>query len=448
MAIGFNADSIPENVKFLQDRDSNGKERPWRKHKKQSMLLSEAYWRIGEERKSERAWWCGSTLEFGECNCGSERKLKHAKFCNLRLCAMCSWRRSRVVFTQLSDVIHVARKRKKIELIHLVLTAKNVDSTQISDELTNYFKSWDRLAKRKAFQKAVLGWFRALEIKHDMTRDSYHPHFHCILAVRPSYFRSKYYLDKFDWVYLWKEAMRLDYEPNVWVERVKPRRGRTKREQIENMSPEAKVKAVNKAIAEVAKYTTKAEDLFNTDDLNGTDLAVKVLDKALKRRRLVAFGGLFKEIHRELRLADVEEADLVRAGEDEEVKCTCETCRSELRTIVYRWNIGYSNYVVDELGKTWQEKREEEELKKKKKKDKGADDHTPERVSEPVIVKKQKRNVTAFDLDAERAAKYFENGGKVDDVPDLATDVAKPKRKPKKKKTTEPVDTNQIELFD
>lgn len=438
--------SIPPKEKTLQDLDSKGRERPWRSNKQETMKLSAVYWRLGDVRKSERLYWCGSGLEFKECDNG-HKKLKKGMFCKIPLCATCQWRKARLVFKQLIKVVHEARKRRRVELLHLVLTAKTVREDELKDRLDQFFKAWDRLGKRKVFQKAIVGWYRSLEIKHNMQKGTYHPHFHCILAVKPSYFKSRDYINKQTWVSLWQECMRLDYEPNVYVERVKPKRGRTKREEIENMSPEAKRAAAEKAIAEVAKYATKPGDIVDEAEPEATERAVKTLDKALRKRRLISWGGLFKQLHKELNLTDVEQADLVHDDGEEPTACNCEVCGGILRDVLYRWNVGYSNYIVDERGWTWQEKREEEELKKKKKKDKGADDHTPERVSEPVIVKKQKRNVTAFDLDAERAAKYFEDGGKVDNAPDLATDVAKSKRKPKKGKTVEFADSKQIDLF-
>lgn len=339
--------SISQNVRVLQDVDKQGRERPWREKKLKSLKLAESYERLEkmgyiEDGKATKVRQCGGYLVFKQCQNGHKR-LVLGYFCQTRLCPMCAWRRSRLIFANLMRVIHKAQEERNFSLITLTLTAKNVDSRTIGEELDRYFEAWKRMSERKAFRDAVIGWFRALEIKHDMTRDSYHPHFHCLLAVKPSYFRSKHYLDKWDWVYLWKEAMRLDYDPNVWVEKVKAKRGRKSSKPID---PE---KAMEKAVAEVAKYFTKDDDYISDDEL-GTDLAVLTLDKAIKNRRLIAYGGIFREARRKLKLEDEETADLIRLGDEEnepEDACTCSICNSKLEEVFYRWNVGLSHYVEE-----------------------------------------------------------------------------------------------------
>jgi len=150
--------------------------------------------------------------------------------------------------------------------------------------------------------------------------------------VRPRYFGQNY-LKQAEWAELWRQALRVNYTPITDVRAVRPKR---------------KGQTVEAAVAEVGKYAVKPDDYIDPDDQLGTDYAVETLDKALKNRRLVAYGGIFKEIRRELRMEDVEEADLVKIDEDEPEACTCDVCRSELMSVVYRWHIGLRNYVAEE----------------------------------------------------------------------------------------------------
>lgn len=338
--------SIPENVEILQDRDKQGKERPWRKHKQKSMELARSYRRLEqngfiEKGKSARVKMCGGRLKFGQCKNGHEKRLVAAMFCQVRLCPMCAWRRSRMIFAQLMEIIHEAQKQEKLAFITLTLTAKTVDNAELSERLDQFFKAWKRLSERKAFKEAVKGWFRALEVKHDMEKNTYHPHFHCLFAVAPTYFRKDRgkYITQEEWAEMWREAMKLEYTPVVWAEKVKAKRGRKGK----TVDPE---EAAAKAVAEVAKYFTKAEDYIDEDDTHGTDLAVFTLDQALRGRRLVAYGGIFKEIRRRLKQEDVEKADLVKVG-DEPEGCACTVCKSKLEEVFYRWNVGLSQYVAE-----------------------------------------------------------------------------------------------------
>lgn len=180
------------------------------------------------------------------------------------------------------------------------------------------FYGYNKLTKKAVFKKVVKGWFRALEVMHNTNRhsksyDTYHPHFHVILQVNPTYFRTKNYLKHNDWIKLWRDVMNLDYDPEVYIEK-------------------AKAKNISGAVAEIAKYTVKDKDYIIEHDQNLTDELVKTLDAALHGRRLTAFGGMMKEIHKELNLDDTENGDIGR-----------EDLASVL--ISYHWNIGLSNYV-------------------------------------------------------------------------------------------------------
>ena len=62
--------------------------------------------------------------------------------------------------------------------------------------------------------------------------------------------------------------------------------------------------------------------------------------KSLKHRRLVGFGGVFRDVQQRLDLEDVESdsADLVNVGEGQKL---IEAVMIE----IYRWNIGLNSYV-------------------------------------------------------------------------------------------------------
>ncbi len=212
--------------------------------------------------------------------------------------------------------------------------------------------------ERKQVKQSVKGYFRALEITHDtnkyITRDmyygdknkhlksrskyykglglkvgdlnpnfnKYHPHYHCILVVNKSYFTDvKFYLSQKKWTSLWQESLNCDYVPIVDVRKFKNNN--------------------TKEISEVSKYTVKDND-YITHDNDLTDETILTLDLALKNRRLVGFSGIFKEIHKELNLKDLNnDDDLIHIDDDDEMR---EDLEYEL--ITYKWNVGYSNYIL------------------------------------------------------------------------------------------------------
>ncbi len=62
--------------------------------------------------------------------------------------------------------------------------------------------------------------------------------------------------------------------------------------------------------------------------------------EGVARKRLIAFGGILKEYHLKLQQDDVESdsADLINVGDDV-------TSIDAVMVQVYRWNVGFSNYV-------------------------------------------------------------------------------------------------------
>lgn len=290
-------------TEILVDTTDSGKIRPWRDKKINSLKLSESYERLGYLKKAKRVRFCGSNLTYKVDVANGSKKLFLADFCKVRLCAMCAWRRSLKVFGQVSKVMDVLCKTKKYNFVFLTLTIRNCNAEQLDEQMDKLFHGYTKLMKRRNVNKVVKGWFRALEVTHNINThsksyDTYHPHFHVILQVNPTYFRTKDYLKHEDWLKMWRDVMNLDYDPEVYIEK-------------------AKAKNISGAVAEIAKYTVKDNDYIIEHDQSLTDDSVKTLDNALHGRRLTAFGGMMKEVHRELKLDDTENGDLIHTDGDE-----------------------------------------------------------------------------------------------------------------------------------
>ncbi|MCI7239184.1 MAG: protein rep [Anaerococcus sp.] len=317
--------------KILKDVNASGKDNNWKERKKSTLDLADSYKRIGSN-KYYRVLDCSTFLEF-RLAVDNSLKLSNANFCKVRLCPMCSWRRSLKIFGQVSRVMDHVEENYNYKYIFLTLTVKNCYGEDLRDTLDLMTKAFNTMTRRKAFKQAVNGYFRSLEITYNKENDTYHPHFHMILAVDNSYFtQSRIYLSQNDWTELWKSCLKVDYTPIVDVRRIK----------------ENKEKDFGKVVAETAKYTVKPEDFLIRDEKgnikeNLTDEVVKTLDEALHRKRLTAFGFIFKEVHKELNLDDTEDGDLTNTDNED--------LREDLTNIIlrYQWNIGVKNYILVEV---------------------------------------------------------------------------------------------------
>src|SRR5699024_5228410 len=280
----------------------NGKDTDWRGKKINTLELSSSYKRIGYNEKSLRVGECGNYLEF-RLAASDTLKLTRANFCKVRLCPMCSWRRSLKIFGQVSRVMDHVEENHNYKYIFLTLTVKNCYSEELKDTMNIMTESYNKMNQRKAFKIAIKGYFRSLEVTYDKDDVTYHPHFHMILAVNDSYFKdTRIYLTQKNWTNLWKESLKVDYTPIVDVRKLRENNG--------------------KEVAEVAKYTVKSEDFLIRDEKgnikeNLTDEVVKTLDNALHRKRLTSFGFIFKDIHKKLNLDDAEDGDLTNTDNEE-----------------------------------------------------------------------------------------------------------------------------------
>ena len=281
----------------------------WNSKKVHSLYLSEIYNYLGLSSLSSRVFSCGSYLEFTsyslpvfsanlQKNGNKEVKLTNANFCRDRLCPMCAWRRSYKVYSQLSQIIDFLNN--KYSYLFLTLTVPNVSSDELSDAIDNINKGFSLLFKKKRVKTAVKGFFKALEITYNSKTNTFHPHLHVVLAVLPSYFTSRDYIKRSEWLQLWCESVN-DFS----ITQVDIRK-------CYGTSDDD----FTSSVSEVAKYSVKSSDYLRLDDFAYSVELVSVLHQVLKNRRLCSFGGVFKDVKHRLSLDDSENGDLVHLSGD------------------------------------------------------------------------------------------------------------------------------------
>lgn len=186
--------------------------------------------------------------------------------------------------------------------LFLTLTVRNCAIGELGDTLTTINAAFKRLEKRKELSP-VQGWIRATEVTRGKD-GSAHPHFHCLLMVPPSWFSGVAYVKQARWVELWRDCLRVNYEPNVDIRTVKTKTG----EAVANVAEQ-----LQSAVAETLKYSVKPEDMANDPDW------FLELTRQLHKRRFISTGGALKnvlQLDRETN-EDLVMADGVNEGEDD-----------------------------------------------------------------------------------------------------------------------------------
>lgn len=315
------ATSPEGEVLSLQDKRFS-----WGDNRRKGGKLVRLYRKSGYELYAERARMCATRLQFFEMANG-EKQLMGANFCHLRLCPMCTARRAKRAVYKLSKVLNqVEAEHQGTMFLFLTLTVRNVPGDKLGDALGQLTKAWNKLTKHRQFERAVGGWFRALEI----TRNGkmYHPHIHAILAVPSEYFsrKSGLYIPQAEWVDRWQKALGVDYKPSVRIQTAKAKGEYT---------------GGQAAAVEAAKYAVKDSDYIdpNLPEAEAVQI-VKDYTEALHRRRLTAFGGWLKAAAKALDAENLDDGDLVHTED--------ETIRADIADFIttYDWHFGAGNYVL------------------------------------------------------------------------------------------------------
>lgn len=295
--------SLPHDSPALSDLSPRDK--PWDKHRGNCDRATQHYRGSEFNRYADRMTFCSEFLGFGfeGTDDGEVRlKLRTARFCRVRHCPVCQWRRSLMWKAKAYKVLPtIIRDYPRHRWLFLTLTQRNCPISELRKTLKEMNRSWQRLIQRKAWPAA--GWIRSTEVTRGKYGDA-HPHFHCLLLVPPIYFSGKGYLKQADWVALWRTCARLDYNPVLDIQAVK--RGN------EPMS----------LVPELLKYCVKESDLVCDREW------FLELTRQMKSLRCVATGGVLKEYLREL---EQDPDDLIGQGD------TSDSSDSEAQ-LYFGWN--------------------------------------------------------------------------------------------------------------
>lgn len=306
--------------------------------KNRGYLLAASYLRLAEnppdtpdfpEKWIDRAQLvinCGTYIGIAETD-GGEAAIVEANFCKQRLCPACSWRRSVKIYGATSRILDYIDQEQgaAVKYLFLTLTVRNVPLPRLSETIDHMAEAYHRMTMNKAWKRRVLGAMRTLEVTINPETHEAHPHYHLILAVPKGYAskKDKLYWTHADWQAKWQQAARLDYAPQVSIERVRGRKA---------------------GVAEVSKYMAKDVDYLidsqaahmGTEEAEAlTDYLVSNLTEQLRGRRLISYTGILRKAQQALRIKDPENGPLV------------DEVRGDIASAIkhYHWSAGLGRYV-------------------------------------------------------------------------------------------------------
>lgn len=377
-------DDLSRDREFLYLTILSPRDAKWKQNKQPNLMTASAYAGTAYDKYHGLMKDCSGWLLFKiitNPETGEKiHKLESAKFCRLRHCPICQWRKAMIwrgrTFKAVNKIlIDYPGKR----FIYLTLTVRNCELAQLGDTITHMNQSWQRLHQRRDFP--AIGWMRNLEVtrafdiyyangyvgRHGQTwidkwintqkkgsrsfdeskirlelTDEVHPHFHALLMVNPGYFSNDYISQK-EWIQLWRESLRVDYDPSVTVNVVKPRGKQTtvtselQATQLENQP--AIDDGLAKAIRYTLKYSNKPDELLITDtsELQNFKRWLELYTEQLHGKKAVATGGIFRQY-----LSTLDPKNLII---DEDSLDTGESAERD-DTLMYVWKDEASDYIM------------------------------------------------------------------------------------------------------
>lgn len=201
-------------------------------------------------------------------------KIVKAIRCKDKFCPVCQKIKSTKNALAIQTMYNYLKENTKLNYLFITLTAPNVKGEDLNNELISYSKSFERMIKVKKVAKINKGYIAKLEITYNAEDDSYHPHYHVIMAVPNQYFKNmNYYIKRDEWLEIWQKAKR---DKNITQVDVR---------KVQNKNDDG----ISSEVLELAKYMAKSSDYFNSLDVFETYF------NQTYKKRFMRYGGLFKE---------------------------------------------------------------------------------------------------------------------------------------------------------
>lgn len=295
----------------------------------------------------ERVKTCGDFMQHLTTQDLSKKRVHKSSACGNRFCPICTWNKAKKDAIMISVTMQAIQEEQDQDYIFLTLTAPNVEGAALQNEIDRFNHAFNKLFKRRNVDKVINGYVRKLEVTYNKERfvtedmyknakpyfdnrnlivgdnnpnyDTYHPHFHVLMAVNKSYFTSRDYIKQESWLNMWRECM-----DDMSITQVDIRKVRSTE------------KSENGAILEVAKYSAKGDEIYHSQSV------FEIFYKALKGRQLITFNGFFKDYVKKF-----------KTGELDKYKKQDDTEYTHLLTSVWRTS-KYENMLrelsVEEMG--------------------------------------------------------------------------------------------------
>jgi plasmid rolling circle replication initiator protein Rep len=297
--------------------------------------------------KAQRMRNCAKILKIGTNKQTGKKIVLEANYCQIRLCPVCCYRKSRIEGFRAAKAVHkiITGHEEEYAILVLGFTTRNCSAENLKETIQMQQKGFKSLIHKNGhggcgpLSDILLGYVRSSEVTtalHLMEQGmGYHPHIHALVIV-PRWYKNKICENEEtleaeikNLAELYQHACKLDYKPEVDIREI--------------------YNTIEKAAKEVIKYALKPVDIQSVDIL-------RTYERELTNLRMTEYGGLMRDAYKNI--IEVEKTEKISKKEEIEMLKT----NGDLLIELIQWNQGAKLYDLIEVQNTQNTKQEAGEL--------------------------------------------------------------------------------------
>lgn len=157
-------------------------------------------------------------------------------YCKHRHCPICQRQRALKWCGRMHQVMNRTPNLLTSHWVYLTLTARNCHVSELRNTLEQMIRGFNRLTRQAFWARNVIGGVRFTEVDQGLDdKQTAHPHFHCLILVRPSMFAGNNYISEERWSEEWQNCLKVSYLPKISAHRLKTSGQELRRELVRHV---------------------------------------------------------------------------------------------------------------------------------------------------------------------------------------------------------------------
>jgi len=142
-------------------------------------------------------------------------------YCKHRQCPNCQQSKALQWRSRMHQLLDTTPEALSGKWVYLTLTTRNCHVSDLNETITEMNNAFRRLRNRASWKANVIGGIKFLEVDQGISDyQSAHPHFHCLIQVRPSMHQGNNYVTEEKWAEEWQGCLKAHFIPQVRARRL------------------------------------------------------------------------------------------------------------------------------------------------------------------------------------------------------------------------------------